>query len=131
MVAFGRALGKIWAEVETPDPTLTNNIKANLDNLTRRYGDKGKKLTEGFSSLRLNASSFAQLEAKALELKIPKSDRNRIQEDLSRSRVKAISKPAKKNKLVTALTEKLAPLLAALKAEKSRPIPKYDEAVAR
>jgi hypothetical protein len=131
MVAFGRALGDLWAEAEKPEGPLVHDLKSKLSAVEGRYGEKGKQLTQGLNDLRLNAASFARLEDKAKELKIPERDRKNLQEDLNQIRTQVINRPAKNDPLVTALAEKLEPLLNALNTELGHEIPEYAEAVPR
>jgi len=125
MVQFGDPLQAIQEAAETPNQA----VKDQIQNTVRRYaGDKGKQLISKTPELRLNAASFAQLDAQAKELNVSPGDRSRIQTDLSQIRKQALARPVTNRNAVSALEKKLKPLLDALHTELDEPIPMYPNA---
>jgi hypothetical protein len=129
MVQFHNPLLAIQDEAETPNQDIKKQIQSSVG---KYAGDKGKQLILKNTDLRLNASSFAQLDAQAQKLNIPASDRSRIQGDLSQIRKEALAQPVTNKKLVSDLEKELKRLLDALHAELANPkIPPYPDLPAR
>jgi hypothetical protein len=128
MVAFGKALTRIQASAEKSDGSLAAKVTALF---TQCAGEKGKQLAAEFPNLRLNPRIFARVDARARALNVPPRDRKRIQEGLWDIRKEATGRRVTNEQLTTGLQQKLQPLLAALQAERPKPVPPYAAAVAR